>query len=179
MSYQNILVPIDDSPISYAAVEHAEKIAQAFGSHITILSVLAVDPMIGVDFYKVAPSITEYILAAERNAKGRLEDLQQTLLGHGIHVTTRIARDVSTATAILNIADEINGYVATSPLVNTFLLAAFFKSIEFSINGNAVKYACSCLKYALFVCIPLLCIIPSILFNKYSNSFISFEKVVT
>ena len=29
-------------------------------------------------------------------------------MGHGIHVTTRIARDVSTATAILNIADEIN-----------------------------------------------------------------------
>ena len=77
-----------------------------------------------------------------------------------------------------NIAEEINGYVATSPLVNTFLLAAFFKSKEFSISGNAVKYACSCLKYALLVCIPLLCIIPSILFNKYSNSFISFENVV-
>ena len=108
MSYQNILVPIDDSPISYAAVEHAEKIAQAFGSHITILSVLAVDPMIGVDFYKTIPSITEYILAAEKNAQGRLDDLQDTLLGHGIQVTTRIARDVSTATAILNVADEIN-----------------------------------------------------------------------
>ena len=108
MSYQNILVPVDDSPISYAAVEHAEKIAQAFGSHITILSVLAVDPMIGVDFYKVAPSITEYILAAEKNAKGRLEDLHQTLSGHGIDVTTRIARDVSTSTAILAVADEIN-----------------------------------------------------------------------
>ena len=79
MSYQNILVPVDDSPISYAAIEHAEKLAQAFGSHVTILSVLAIDPMIGVDFYKIAPSITEYILAAEKNAKGRLDDLHQTL----------------------------------------------------------------------------------------------------
>ena len=108
MSYQNILVPVDDSPISYAAIEKEEKLAQAFGSHVTILSVLAIDPMIGVDFYKIAPSITEYILAAEKNAKGRLDDLHQTLSGHGIQVTTHIAHDVSTATAILNVAKEIN-----------------------------------------------------------------------
>ena len=76
-------------------------------------------------------------------------------------------------------AEEINGYVATKPLVRTFLLAAGFKSKELFIIGRELKNACSCLKYALLVCIPLLCKIPSNLFNKYSKSFTLLEKVVT
>lgn len=108
MSYKNILVPVDDSPISYAAIEHAEKLAKAFNGHLTVLSVLAVDPMVGVDFYKFAPSITEFVLAAEKNAQERLNDIQQTLSGHGVSVSVRINRDISTAEAILKTADEIN-----------------------------------------------------------------------
>lgn len=108
MSYKNILVPVDDSPISYAAIEHAEKIAKAYNSHVTVLSVLSVDPMVGVDFYKFAPSITEYVLAAEKNAQSRLDDIKQTLSNHGVSVSTRIARDLSTAEEILKTADEIN-----------------------------------------------------------------------
>ena len=107
MSYQNILVAVDDSPISYAAVEHAERLAKILNSQITILSVLAVDPMLGVDFYKIAPSITEYVMAAEKNAQGRLDDIQQTLTQHGVQATTKIARESSTATAILKVAEEI------------------------------------------------------------------------
>ena len=30
MAYQHILLAVDDSPISYAALEHAEKLALAF-----------------------------------------------------------------------------------------------------------------------------------------------------
>ena len=107
MSYQNILVAVDDSPISYAAVEHAEQLAKIMNSQVTVLSVLAVDPMIGVDFYKIAPSITEYVMAAEKNAQGRLDDIQQTLTQHGVQATTKIARESSTATAILKVAEEI------------------------------------------------------------------------
>lgn len=73
------------------------------------------------------------------------------------------------------IAEEINGYVATKPLVKIFLLEASFTSVLLSIRGNILLNPCSCLKYALIVCIPLLCKIPSILFNKYSNSFSSVE----
>ena len=35
-----------------------------------------------------------------------------------------------------NIAEEINGYVASSPLVNTFLFATSFNSFLFSIKGK-------------------------------------------
>ncbi|NHB57439.1 universal stress protein [Acinetobacter sp. 194] len=108
MSYKNILVPVDDSPISYAAVEHAEKIAKAFGSKVTVMCVLSVDPLMSVDFYKVAPAITQHVLEAETNAKGRLDDIKQTLTGHGVAVETIIIRSVPTATGILNVAEEIH-----------------------------------------------------------------------
>ena len=64
-----------------------------------------------------------------------------------------------------NIVDEMNGYVANYPLVKTFLLAASFIISLFSINGNVDKNISSSLKLALLVCIPLLCVIPSILFR--------------
>lgn len=108
MSYQHILVPVDDSPISYAAVEHAEKFARAFGSQITVMCVLSVDPLRSIDFYKVAPAITQYVLEAEQNAQGRLTDIKQTFLNHGIEIHTSIIRSVPPAIGILNVAEEIH-----------------------------------------------------------------------
>lgn len=108
MPYQHILVPIDDSPIAYAAMEHAQDIAQAFDAQITLVSVVAIDPFVGVDFYKVAPSITDHIFEAEKNAEGRLQDLKQTLEQRGFVVNTRIIREVPPAIGIVTIADEVN-----------------------------------------------------------------------
>ncbi|NHC04073.1 universal stress protein [Acinetobacter sp. 187] len=108
MSYKNILVPVDDSPISYAAIEHAEALAKAFGSKITVMSVLSVDPLRSIDFYKVAPAITDYVLEAEQNAQGRLNDIQLSFQNHGLEVKTLIIRSVPPATGILNIAEEIH-----------------------------------------------------------------------
>ena len=59
-----------------------------------------------------------------------------------------------------------------------FLFAMFFIISLFSINGKHDKNNSSCLKLALLVCIPLLCVIPSILFKKYSNSLISSEYIL-
>lgn len=108
MSYKNILVPVDDSPISYAAVEHAEKIAKAFGSKVTILAVLSIDPVRSVDFYKVAPAITQYVLEAEAHAQGLLEDIKLKMQNHGLQIETLILRSVPPATGILNLAEEIH-----------------------------------------------------------------------
>lgn len=108
MPYQHIVVPIDDSPTAYTAIEHAEDIAKAFNAQITLVSVVAIDPFVGVDFYKVAPSITDHIFEAEKNAEGRLEDLKQTLENRGIKVNTKIIREVPPAIGIITIADEVN-----------------------------------------------------------------------
>ena len=69
--------------------------------------------------------------------------------------------------------EVIKGYVLTKPLVNTFLRAAFFIEgllIPVGIHANNTS---DCLKFALFVCNPILSNNPSILFVEYSNSCIS------
>lgn len=109
MLYKHILLAIDDSPISYAAIAHAEKLAIALNCKITVTSVIAVDPFKGVDFYKVAPAVTQYLMEAEQNALNRLKDVQETLIHHGVSVVeTKIVREVPPATGILNAADELN-----------------------------------------------------------------------
>ncbi|MFX4309796.1 universal stress protein [Acinetobacter soli] len=108
MSYQHILVPVDDSELSEIATRHALFIAQAFGSRVTVMSVVAVDPFVGVDFYKVAPAITNHLMDAEAHAQKHLEQIQQQFLAHQIDTDVKIIREEPTATGILNIADEVN-----------------------------------------------------------------------
>ena len=109
MAYEHILLAVDDSPIFYAAIEHAEKLALKLNSKITVLSVIAVDPFKGVDFYKVAPAVTQYFLEAEQKAQGLLKDIQETLIHHGVRsVETKVVRELPAATGILEAADELN-----------------------------------------------------------------------
>ena len=41
MTYHHILVPVDGSKISFSAVQYAAKIAQAFNSQLTLISLIA------------------------------------------------------------------------------------------------------------------------------------------
>ena len=49
MAYQNILVPVDGSETSFAAVAKAAELAKAFGSKITVVQVLTLDPYIAAE----------------------------------------------------------------------------------------------------------------------------------
>lgn len=106
MPYQNILVPVDDSPISYAAVEHALSLAKLAGAKVTILSVVAVDPFVGVDFYQVAPAVTDYFMQAESQAKQQLQEIAGSFVRDGIEIATKIYHG-SASEGIIFVADEI------------------------------------------------------------------------
>ena len=108
ITYQHILVPVDESPISYAAVEQALALAKSLNSQVTVMSVIAVDPFFGVDFYKVAPAITDYFMQAEKNAKERLEDIKQSFIRDGIEVDVKLIHGVSPSEGIIQIADEVS-----------------------------------------------------------------------
>lgn len=108
MAYNHILVPVDDSDISSMTTEHALNFAKAFGSRVTVMSVVAIDPFVGVDFYKVAPAVTNHIMEAETNAQAHLEKLKQLFIDQGIDASVKIIREEPTPTGILNIADEVN-----------------------------------------------------------------------
>ncbi len=108
--YEHILVAIDESPISYAAAEHALELATAFKSKVTLLSIIAVDPFVGVDFYKIAPAITEHFMKAEENALARLNELKLSFERNNIPVQTKVVHGVSPSEGILNtvLSDEIS-----------------------------------------------------------------------
>lgn len=107
-TYQHILVPVDESPISYAAVEHALALAKSLDSQVTLMSVIAVDPFVGVDFYKVAPAITDYFMQAEKKAKERLEEIKLSFERDNIAVSTKLIHGVSPAEGIMHTADEVS-----------------------------------------------------------------------
>lgn len=106
-SYQHLLVAIDESPISYAAVEQAARLAQDLKAQITLMSVIAVDPFVGVDFYKVAPAITDYFLQAENTAQNRLDEIKASLERDALQVDIKLIRGVTPSEGILHVADEI------------------------------------------------------------------------
>lgn len=106
-TYKHLLVPVDESPMSYAAAEQALSLAKDLNCLVTIMSVIAVDPFVGVDFYKVAPAITDYFMQAEQNAQNRLAEIQQSFSREGISVDTKIIRGVAASEGIVQIANEI------------------------------------------------------------------------
>ena len=106
-TYKHLLVPVDESPMSYAAAEQALSLAKDLNCPVTIMSVIAVDPFVGVDFYKVAPAITDYFMQAEQNAQNRLAEIQQSFSREGISVDTKIIRGVAASEGIVQIANEI------------------------------------------------------------------------
>lgn len=107
-AYSHILVALDESPMAYAAVEQALSLAQDLKSQVTIMSVIAIDPFVGVDFYKVAPAITDYFIQAEKNAKERLEDVKQSFVRDGLSVNIKLIHGVSPSQGIIQVADEVN-----------------------------------------------------------------------
>ena len=106
-TYKQLRVPVDETPMSYAAAEQALSLAKDLNCPVTIMSVIAVDPFVGVDFYKVAPAITDYFMQAEQNAQNRLAEIQQSFSREGISVDTKIIRGVAASEGIVQIANEI------------------------------------------------------------------------
>lgn len=107
-TYKHILVPVDESPISYAAVEQALALARELKSEVTVMSVISVDPFKGVDFYKVAPAITDYFMQAEENAQLRLKDIERLFVRDGVSVNTKVIRGVAASEGIMAIANEVS-----------------------------------------------------------------------
>lgn len=108
MTYHHILVPVDGSKISFSAVQHAAKIAQAFNSQLTLISLIAEDPFTGTDFYYSSAIMKEYFIEAEANAKKALTEALSLATALGAHAETEIIRGAVSAEGIIETAHKLN-----------------------------------------------------------------------
>lgn len=107
MAYQHILVPVDGSEISFSAVRHAAKIAKAFGSQLSLISLIAEDPFTEADFYYSSSIMKEYFVQAHANAKNALKEATAIAASEGIEAQSRIVTGLVNAEHIAETAGEV------------------------------------------------------------------------
>ncbi|TCB68449.1 universal stress protein [Acinetobacter sp. ANC 4178] len=106
MSYQHILVPVDGSAISFSAVKQAAIIAKAFGSELTLISLVAEDPFTEVDFYYSSAIMKEYFVQAYANAEKALKEATVFAQEEGVEPTTQIIKGQVSAEGVVQAAEE-------------------------------------------------------------------------
>src|SRR5690554_225481 len=106
MSFQNILVPVDGSQISFSAVKHAAEIAKAFDSKLTLISLVAEDPFNDSDFYYNYSSaiMKEYFVQATANAQKALHDADAIAQEMGVTAETRVVEGLVSAEGVIKTA---------------------------------------------------------------------------
>lgn len=103
--FKHILVPVDGSPTSEAAVAKALGLAKAFDSRVTAIYVIDPYPFTGVgtDF---AYGQAEYLSAANAEASAALKFARESLSGAGVKVETQV---IEAHTAWRGIVDTAQG----------------------------------------------------------------------
>ena len=107
MAYQNILVPVDGSETSFAAVAKAAELAKAFGSKITVVQVLTLDPYIAAE-YTTANQTNDLIERARASIVKTLEEAKQKFTEQGVEAETKLLEGQVIAREITNAAKDLN-----------------------------------------------------------------------
>ena len=107
MAYQNILVPVDGSETSFAAVAKAAELAKAFGSKITVVQVLTLDPYIAAE-YITANQTNDLIERARASIVKTLEEAKQKFTEQGVEAETKLLEGQVIAREINNAAKDLN-----------------------------------------------------------------------
>ncbi|CAM4312572.1 universal stress protein [Acinetobacter pragensis] len=107
MSYNQILVPVDGSQISFSAVKKAAQIAKAFNSKLTLISLVAEDPFTDADFYYSSAIMKEYFVQAHENATKSLADALEIAKAEGVDAETQVVKGQVSAEGIAETATEL------------------------------------------------------------------------
>lgn len=103
--FEHLLVPLDGSELSEAALPIATAVAQKFHSKITLISAVHIPYYIGegVDFAELYDTMSQ---SQEDETKAYLQSKQRALLGEGFHVDIHVAVGEPPAEAILHAVAE-------------------------------------------------------------------------
>ena len=107
MAYQNILVPVDGSETSFAAVAKAAELAKAFGSKITVVQVLTLDPYIAAE-YITANQTNDLIERARASIEKKKKEAKQKFTEQGVDAETKLLEGQVIAREITNAAKDLN-----------------------------------------------------------------------
>ena len=105
MALNNILVPVDGSETSYAAVAKAVEFAKTFGSKITVVQVLTLDPYIAAE-YITAAQTNDLIERARASILNTLEEAKAKFSTEGVTVETRLLEGQVVHTELVKAAEE-------------------------------------------------------------------------
>ena len=133
MAYQNILVPVDGSETSFAAVAKAAELAKAFGSKITVVQVLTLDPYIAAE-YITANQTNDLIERARAAIVKTLEEAKQKFTEQGVEAETKLLEGQVIAREITNAAKDLNAdLIVIGSHGRTGLKKSFLGSVAQSI----------------------------------------------
>ena len=104
--FKHILVPVDGSAASLAAIDKAVGLAKAFGSAVTAIYVIDPYPFTGVgaDF---AYGQDQYLAAAKAEANAAMDAASQRLRQDGVAAETKVVESHSVWRGVLEAADAV------------------------------------------------------------------------
>lgn len=107
MAYHHILVPVDGSETSYAAVAKAIEFSKAFGSKITVVQVLSLDPYIAAEYIS-ANQTNDLIERARTAIMESLDTVKAKFNEQGVEVGTKLLEGQVVHREIVKVAEEGN-----------------------------------------------------------------------
>lgn len=107
MSYQHILVPVDGSPTSLVAVEHAIEFAKTLNSKITLVQVLTLDPYIAAE-YLSSSQTNDLIERARTSILENLAVAEQKFTDAGVTVDVKLLEGQVIQNEILDAISALN-----------------------------------------------------------------------
>ncbi|MDM1780303.1 universal stress protein [Acinetobacter sp. 10FS3-1] len=137
MSFEHILVPIDGSEISYAAVDKAVELAKAFNSKVTVVQVLALDPYIAAE-YITAAQTNDLIERARTSILKTLEEAKARFCNAGLDVETQLLEGQVIYSEIAKAAQSLNAdLIVIGSHGRTGFKKLFLGSVAQSVLGQA------------------------------------------
>lgn len=106
MTFQNILVPVDGSETSLAAVPEAVEIAKKFNAHVTVVQVMTLDPYIANE-YMVHGQSNQLIERARNYILDNLATAKAKFKEQGVDVEVKLLEGENIAKAIANATEEL------------------------------------------------------------------------
>ena len=106
MTYQKILVAIDDSEISVNVIQQAAQLAKALNSEITVVEVMALDPYLAETYIRLGQS-NDLIERVRGYVQENLAKAEQKFEELGLTVATQILEGFSVPQEIINAAQNL------------------------------------------------------------------------